>query len=60
MMGNHVNIQIYNQMKEVLTMHFEGVQEGSANLLRRFGVQNALGFLNVSDNSIIKNAKQVT
>ena len=38
MMGNHVNIQIYNQMREVLTMHYENVQEGSANLLRRFGV----------------------
>lgn len=56
MMGNHVNIQIYNQMKEVLTMSFENVQEGSANLLRRFGVNNVLGFRNAED----LNPKQVT
>lgn len=56
MMGNHVNIQIYNQMKEVLTMSFENVQEGSANLLRRFGVYNVLGFRNAED----LNPKQVT
>ena len=41
-------------------MHFESVQEGSANILRRFGVQNALGFLNVQDGDLLGNAKQVT
>lgn len=44
-------------MKEVLTMRFESVQEGSANLLRRFGVQNALGFHNSEQESNVKSTQ---